>query len=255
MTRRSAALAFAFLLSACVTSRPIHQVGAPDPVTDPRFTGDARAIPVPPATGDLDSSSAPSTVGAVDEAARESRERAEAGARTGRRVGIVAGTLAAVFGGPHHDSLDDMVVRYVITRDVATVTGAIIGAVKGGKEGAKRGSELDLQFAELKKIDGLDVTRPTPDRIDVYVKTVPTHETPRRHCRSLCRTRATLDRHRSSRSRSPRSSRCPHRPRCPRVEHQRAAQRRPRGCAHQDPISPLTRLSGGRGQVETETDD
>jgi len=57
------------------------------------------------------------------------------------------------------------------------MTGAIIGGVKGGKEGAKRGSELDLQFAELKRIDGLDVTRPTPDRIDVYVNTVPSHET------------------------------------------------------------------------------
>jgi hypothetical protein len=150
MTRWFPALAFAFLfLSGCVTSTPIHQVGAPDP----------------------------STVGATDEAARESREQAEAGARTGRRIGVVAGTLAAVFGGPHHDSVDDMLARYLVTRDVAEVTGAIVGGVKGGKEGAKRGHQLDLQFAELKKIDGLDVTRPTPDRIDVYTKTVPSHDT------------------------------------------------------------------------------
>ena len=178
MTRWFPASAFAFLLlSACVTSQPIHQVAAPDPMTDPRFSGDARPESDPRVSGDLNPVADATNAGAVDEAARESRERAEAGARTGRRVGIVAGTLAAVLGGPHHDSLDDMVARYVITRDVATVTGAIIGGVKGGKEGAKRGSELDLQFAELKKIDGLDVTRPTPDRIDVYLKTVPSHET------------------------------------------------------------------------------
>jgi hypothetical protein len=178
MTHWFPAPAFAFvLLSACVTSQPIHQVGAPDPVTDPRFTGDARPVSDPHVSGDLNPVTDPSAIGAVDEAARESREQAEAGARTGRRVGIVAGTLAAVLGGPHHDSVEGMVGRYIITRDAATVAGAIIGGVKGGKEGAKRGSELDLQFAELKKIDGLDVTRPTPDRVDVYVKTVPSHET------------------------------------------------------------------------------
>jgi hypothetical protein len=90
---------------------------------------------------------------------------------------MVAGALAAVLGGPHHDSVEDMVGRYIITRDVATVTGAIIGGVKGGKEGAKRGSELDLQFAALKKIDALKVSRPTPDSIDVFMETVPSHET------------------------------------------------------------------------------
>ncbi|HXH90246.1 MAG TPA: hypothetical protein VNN25_01600 [Thermoanaerobaculia bacterium] len=178
MTRWFPASAFAFLLlSACVTSQPIHQVGAPDPVTDPRFTGDARPMSDPRVSGDLNPVADATNVGAVDEAARESRERAEAGARTGRRVGVVAGTLAAVLGGPSRDSVEGMVGRYVITRDAATLAGAIIGGVKGGKEGAKRGSELDLQFAELKKIDGLDVTRPTPDRIDVFMETVPNHET------------------------------------------------------------------------------
>jgi hypothetical protein len=178
MTRTFSAVAFAFLfLSACVTSKPIHQVEASDPVTDPRFTGDARPVSDPHVSGDLNPVTDPTAIGAIDEAARESRERAEAGARTGRRIGVVAGTLAAVLGGPHHDSVEGMVGRYVITRDAATVAGAIIGGVKGGKEGAKRGFELDVQFAELKKIDGLDVTRPTPDRIDIYVKTVPSHET------------------------------------------------------------------------------
>src|ERR1019366_5604378 len=140
MTRWFPALAFAFLLlSACVTSTPIHQVGLPDPVTDTRFTGDARPVGDPHVSGDLNPVADATGAGAVDEAARESREKAEAGARTGRRVGIVAGTLAAVLGGPHHDSVEGMVGRYVITRDAATVAGAIIGGVKGGKEGAKRG--------------------------------------------------------------------------------------------------------------------
>ena len=178
MTRWFPTLAFAsLLLSACVTSKPIHQVEGPDPVTDPRFSGDARPVSDPHVSGDLNPVTDPSAIGAIDEAARESRERAEAGARTGRRIGVVAGTIAAVLGGPNHDSVEGMVGRYIITRDAATVPGAIIGGVKGGKQGAKRGSELDLQFAELKKIDGLDVTRPTPDRIDVYVKSVPNHET------------------------------------------------------------------------------
>lgn len=152
-------------------------MSAADPVTDPQFTGDPRPVSDPHVSGDLNPVTDPTAIGAIDEAARESREQAAAGARTGRRVGIVAGTLAAVFGGPHNDSVEAAVGRYVIARDVATVTGAIIGGVKGGKEGAKRGSELDLQFAELKKIDGLRVSRPTPDRIDVYMETVPGHET------------------------------------------------------------------------------
>jgi len=118
MTRWFPASAFAFLLlSACVTSQPIHQVGAPDPVTDPRFTGDARPVPDPRVSGDLNPVADATNVGAVDEAARESRERAEAGARTGRRVGIVAGTLAAVLGGPQHDSLDDMVALATSSRE------------------------------------------------------------------------------------------------------------------------------------------
>ncbi len=178
MTRWFSALAFAFLLlSACVTSTPNHQVGAPDPGTNPQFSGDARPVSDPHVSGDLNPVADATGVGAVDEAARESREKAEAGARTGRRVGVVAGALAAVLGGPHNDSVEGMVGRYIITRDAATLAGAIIGGVKGGKEGAQRGSELDLQFAALKKIDGLKVSRPAPDRIDVYMETVPSHET------------------------------------------------------------------------------
>lgn len=178
MTRWFPAFAFAFVaLAACTTAKPVHQVVVADPVIDPRFSGDARPASDPHVSGDLNPVTDPSAIGAVDEAAREARERAESGARTGRNVGRVAGALVAVFGGPHHESVDAMVDRYRITRDLATATGAIIGAAKGGKEGAKRGLQLDLQFAELKKIDGLSVTRPTPDRIDVYMETVPSHET------------------------------------------------------------------------------
>ncbi|MEA2237229.1 MAG: hypothetical protein QOC81_1953 [Thermoanaerobaculia bacterium] len=166
MTRSFTVVAFLFL-AACSTSKPAQPVVIVDPI----------AVVEPAAVRDVNPGTDPSAIGAIDEAARESREQAAAGARTGRRIGVVAGTLAAILGGPHHDSVEGMVGRYVITRDLATATGAIIGGVKGGKEGAKRGFELDLQFAELKKIDGLDVTRPTPDRIDVYTKTVPGHET------------------------------------------------------------------------------
>jgi hypothetical protein len=164
MTRSAALFAFLFL-AACSTSRPVEPVVVVDPAAGQRIAGDINPV------------TDPSAIGAVDEAARESREGAEAGARTGRRIGVVAGALAAVLGGPKHDSVDGMVARYLITRDVATATGAIIGGVKGGKEGAKRGFELDLQFAELTKIDGLRVTRPTPDRIDIDMPAMPAHET------------------------------------------------------------------------------
>src|SRR5882724_8156843 len=163
MTRSFAVVSFLFL-AACSTSKSPDSVVVVDPIGEQRI-----AREVNPVTD-------PSAIGAIDEAARESREQAEAGARTGRRIGVVAGTIAAVLGGPRHDSVDAMVGRYVITRDLAEATGAIIGGVKGGKEGAKRGFELDLQFAELTKIDGIRATRPTPDRIDVYMSTAPSHE-------------------------------------------------------------------------------
>src|SRR3954451_1938125 len=106
------ALGIAVLLTACATTQP----PAPqlDPSTDPTIAG------------------------------------AEAGAEIGLRIGRVAGVLAAVFGGPERESVDDMVDRYRMTRDAAVVTGALIGAAKGGAAGA------DLQFAELHKIEGLE---------------------------------------------------------------------------------------------------
>jgi len=119
---------FAFalvLLAACATSKPAVAV---DPVTDP------------------------TVIGAVDESVREGSIAAAEGAQAGRRIGRVAGVVAAVLGGPRHDTLDDAIDRYRLTRDLAETTGAIIAGSRGATAGAKRGLELDLQFAELHKI-------------------------------------------------------------------------------------------------------
>lgn len=134
------------LLAACATSKPAVAV---DPVTDP------------------------TVIGAVDESVREGSIAAAEGAQAGRRIGRVAGVVAAVLGGPRHDTLDDAIDRYRLTRDLAETTGAIIAGSRGATAGAKRGLELDLQFAELHKIEGVDVTRPMPDQIDVRFATSP----------------------------------------------------------------------------------
>jgi hypothetical protein len=134
------------LLAACSTSKPAVVV---DPVTDPTI------------------------IGAIDESAREGSIAAEEGARTGRRIGRVAGVVAAVLGGPRHDTVDDAIDRYRFTRDAAEATGAIIAGSRGAKAGAKRGMELDLQFAELHRIEGVKVFRPTPDQIDVLFDVSP----------------------------------------------------------------------------------
>lgn len=153
MKRTLAAFAF-LLLAACSTSKP-HATEAVDvdPVTEPTIAG------------------------AVDEAVMEASIEAEEGAIQGRRIGRVVGVLAAVFGGPQSESLDDMVDRYRRTRDAITVTGALIGAAKGATAGAERGYEFDLQFAELVEIEGLQVTRPFPDEIYVRFDGVPTPDT------------------------------------------------------------------------------
>lgn len=134
------------LLAACSTSKPAVVV---DPVTDPTI------------------------IGAIDESAREGSIAAAEGAQAGRRIGTVAGIAAAVLGGPRHDSLDDAIGRFLVTRAAAEATGAMIAGSRGAKAGAKRGMELDLQFAELHKIEGVDVTRPMPDQIDVRFATSP----------------------------------------------------------------------------------
>lgn len=150
MTRSFPALVFAlFTLAACSTSKPAAPPVAVDPVTDP------------------------SVVGAVAEAALQGSIEAADAAETGRRIGRVAGVLNAVLGGPESESVDDMIDRYRDTRDAVTVTAAVIGATKGAAQGAKRGFALDLQFAELHRIAGLQVLRPFPDLIDVHFTTPP----------------------------------------------------------------------------------
>jgi hypothetical protein len=134
------ALGFAILLTACATTHP--PVPNPDPSTDPTIAG------------------------AVEGAVVEGSMGAAAGAEVGLRIGRVAGVLAAVFGGPQRESVDDMIDRYRMTRDAAVITGAVIGAAKGGVEGAKQGYDFDLQFAELHKIEGLEVIRYSADEFE-----------------------------------------------------------------------------------------
>ena len=155
---RSFALVFALVACvACSTSRPSHIA----------------------TFNTIDPAREPSVAGVDDEAAREASAGAERGAKTGRRIGRVAGVLAAIFGGPSHETLDDTIDRYRRTRDAATVVGAIIGATKGAMDGAdaEEGFETDTEFAELLKIDGLEVTRPFPDQIDVHLALAPDPQT------------------------------------------------------------------------------
>lgn len=153
ITRCFPALALAFLLAACSTAKPASEPVPVDPLTDP------------------------SIVGAVDEAVLQGSNEAVAAARTGRRIGRVAGVLAAVFAGPESESLDDTIDRYRQTRNAAEATGAVIGATKGAVAGAKRGYELDLQFAELHEIEGLEVMRPFPDEIEARFAGAPSAQT------------------------------------------------------------------------------
>jgi hypothetical protein len=120
-----------------------------------------------PAPPPIDPVVEPTVVAAVEEAVLQGALEGEAAARVGRRVGRVAGVLAAVLGGPREESVDDMVDRYRMTRDAAIATAVVIGATHGAVEGARRGYELDLQFAELTELPGLDATRPFPDLIEV----------------------------------------------------------------------------------------
>lgn len=144
MTRSFSLLAFVLVFQvACSTAKPVAEPVEVDPVTDPTI------------------------VGAVDEAVLQGTIEGAEAARQARRIGRVAGVLAAVFGGPSHENLDDTLDRYWRTREAVETTGALIGATKGAVAGAQRGYQLDLQFAELQKIEGLDVIRPFPDQIDV----------------------------------------------------------------------------------------
>lgn len=144
--------AFLLLLAACATA-PKPKPAEVDPYTDP------------------------TVVGAVDEAARQGSIEAADAARAAKGVARAAGVLAAVLGGPDHESLDDTIDRYRRTRDAVETTSALIGAAHGVQEGAKRGLVFDQQFAELVTIDGLDVVRPYPDQLEVRFVGTPGRET------------------------------------------------------------------------------
>jgi len=148
MMKRWLALVAVTLFVACASSKPAAQTEI-DPVTDP------------------------TVVGAVNAAAVEGSIQAEEAARQGRKIGRVVGVLAAVFGGPQRESLDDTIDRYRDTRDVITATSAAIGATKGAVNGAKRGFVFDQQFAELHDITGIEATRPFPDQIDLRIAKIP----------------------------------------------------------------------------------
>ena len=130
------------------------------------FVACASSNPAPP-PDPVDPMTEPTIIGAVEEAAIQGTAEAEQGARIGRRIGVAAGVIAALTGGPETESLDDMLDRYRDTRNAAQTAGAIIGGTHGAVEGAKRGFSLDLQFAELTQIPGLEATRPFPDLIDL----------------------------------------------------------------------------------------
>lgn len=138
------------LLCACTTTRQAPPV---DPVTEP------------------------TTIGAIDEAARQADIEAAKAVRHSVAIARTAGVLAALFGGPDSESLDQTIDRYRATRDTVLVTSAIVGAIHGAHEGAQRGFELDSQFAELRLIEGVEAIRPYPDEIDVHTEDVPDRAT------------------------------------------------------------------------------
>jgi len=120
-----------------------------------------------PQTTNIDPSTDPTVIGAVDAAVMQGAAEAEAGARTGRRIGIAVGLVSAIFGGRPYESIDESIARYRAARDTGEAIGAIAGGAHGAKAGAQRGFQFDLEMAELKKLDDLDVTRAAPDEIVV----------------------------------------------------------------------------------------
>ena len=133
----------------------------------------AACATTPPAPPPVEPVTEPTVIGAAGEAVAEGSAAAARGAEIGRRVGTVAGVIAAVFGGPQHESLDDALDRFWMTRDAAEAIGAVIGAAKGAGDGAKRGYEFDVQFAELQKIEGIEAVRPSPEQIQVHLASMP----------------------------------------------------------------------------------
>ena len=174
MKRTYMAVAIALLAAACSSSKPARSGGSGSYST---WEPPAKPQPAAVRPADVDPTKDPTIVGAIDEAVAQGSAEGAQAVKTGRRLGRVAGVLAAVFGGPEEESLDDLVDRYRKTRDAVIITSAVVGATKGAVEGAERGYELDVQFAELLKIEGIQATRPYPDQIDVTILDMPTPET------------------------------------------------------------------------------
>jgi hypothetical protein len=143
----AALLALTLLLSsACSSTQSSANRPAVDPYTDPTL------------------------VGAVDSAVAEAAEEAATNpvpAQTGRRIGAVAGVFAAIFGGESSEPIGKSIDRYRRFRDAGEAVGTVIGVKDAAARGWQRGYAFDLRMAELVKIEGLDVTRPFPDQIDV----------------------------------------------------------------------------------------
>lgn len=129
--------------------------------------------PAPPVVTVPDPHTDPTIVNGIYDGARVAEEAAERGATTGRRVGTVVGLLAAVLGGSGSESIGEAIDRYRRTRDTIELAGAVIGMTRGAAQGGKRGYELDVQFAELHRIDGVEVMRPMPDEIIVRFASMP----------------------------------------------------------------------------------
>jgi hypothetical protein len=121
----------------------------------------------------VDPGTEPTAIGAIDEAARQAGIEGEEGAARGRRIGKVVGVFAAIFGGPQYDSVDGIIDRYRISRDIGETIGGAIGTSRGAAHGAARGLEMDKQFAELLKVDGIEVGRPYPDLIEIHMASSP----------------------------------------------------------------------------------
>jgi hypothetical protein len=129
------------------------------------------------ATCGVDPKAQPSAAAEASREAADVAADAEQGARVGHRVGVVAGFIAAIFGGGESESIEESVDRYRRTRDAITVAGAVIGAASGAAGQAEPAVAACEQFDELLKIDGIEASRPAPDRIELRSAAYPSAET------------------------------------------------------------------------------
>lgn len=96
---------------------------------------------------------------------------------TGRRVGRVAGLIAAVFGGGSSETLDETIDRYRRTRDAVTVAAVVVTAAKVAIDEAEVERELDTQVDLLCELDGVEVTRLSSSQLDIRFTNDPSDAT------------------------------------------------------------------------------